>query len=319
MMRRILITGGAGNVGGSLARRLAVNSENHITIVDNLLTGNRNKLPTTSNENWQFIRADINDYSEISAIMMTRPFDYVFHYAAVVGVARTIANPKLVLDDIDGLKNVLNLSKNTQVKRVFFSSSSEVYGEPVEYPQNEESTPLNSRLPYAIIKNLGETFCKSYFQEYGLPFTIFRFFNTFGPLQSEDFVVARFLRLALNDDPITINGDGMQTRTFCFIADNLDVTEQILYSGEAENSILNVGSDEEVTIIELARLIISITGSKSKIVHLPPLKEGDMSRRRPDISKMRKILGRDPMPLREGILNMIELMGGLERMKKQVQ
>lgn len=319
MMRRILITGGAGNVGGSLARRLAVNSENHITIVDNLLTGNRNKLPSTSHENWQFIRADINDYSEISAIMMTRPFDYVFHYAAVVGVARTIANPKLVLDDIDGLKNVLNLSKNTQVKRVFFSSSSEVYGEPVEYPQNEESTPLNSRLPYAIIKNLGETFCKSYYQEYGLPFTIFRFFNTFGPLQSEDFVVARFLRLALNDDPITINGDGMQTRTFCFIADNLDVTEQILYSGEAENSILNVGSDEEVTIIELARLIISITGSKSKIVHLPPLKEGDMSRRRPDISKMRKILGRDPMPLREGILNMIELMGGLERMKKQVQ
>jgi UDP-glucose 4-epimerase len=111
-------------------------------------------------------------------------FDYVFHYAAVVGVKRTLENPVLVLEDLQGIRNVLTLCKNTGVKRVFYASSSEVYGEPVHLPQHEHNTPLNSRLPYAVVKNAGESFCRSYFQEYGLEYTIFRFFNTYGPKQS---------------------------------------------------------------------------------------------------------------------------------------
>ena len=103
----------------------------------------------------------------------------------------------MVLEDIQGIKNVLDLCKSTGVKRVFYSSSSEVYGEPVELPQHEHTTPLNSRLPYAIVKNVGEAFCRSYQQEFGLEYTIFRFFNTYGPKQSTDFVMSKFLKKPL--------------------------------------------------------------------------------------------------------------------------
>ena len=155
------------------------------------------KLPSKEFTNWSFINCDVNNYTSISEIMLVNQFDYVFHYAAVVGVKRTQENPIMVLEDIQGIKNVLQLSKNSSVKRVFFSSSSEVYGEPVELPQNEETTPLNSRVPYAVVKNVGESFFRSYFKTYGLPFTIFRFFNTYGPNQSEDFVISKFLKAAL--------------------------------------------------------------------------------------------------------------------------
>ena len=133
-MKKILITGGAGNIGSSLAARLAANPDYQIVIVDNLLTGNISKLPK-SRENVIFIKADVNNFKDISSIMLSFTFDFVFHYAAVVGVARTLKNPKMVLDDIEGIKNILNLSKNSNVKKVFYSSSSEVYGEPVEIPQ----------------------------------------------------------------------------------------------------------------------------------------------------------------------------------------
>jgi UDP-glucose 4-epimerase len=229
----------------------------------------------------------------------------VFHYAALVGVKRTLKNPVKVLDDISGIKNVLSLSKNTGVKRVLYSSSSEVYGEPVEIPQNEETTPLNSRLPYAIVKNIGEAFLRSYQQEFNLDYTIFRFFNTYGPKQSKDFVVSKFLNAALENKDITVYGDGLQTRTFCFISDNTEACVKAFYNDEVVNDVINIGSNKEVTILELAETIIKATDSKSKIIHLDPLKEGDMTRRMPDNSRMLKILGRDLLPLEEGIKNII--------------
>jgi UDP-glucose 4-epimerase len=301
MKRKILITGGAGNVGGSLARRLASNPENEVVIVDCLLTGSKDKLPPKENDNWKFIIADVNNIHDISTVMTSHNFDYVFHYAAVVGVKRTLENPKKVLNDIEGIRNVLDLSKNTGVKRVFFSSSSEVYGEPFEIPQREDTTPLNSRLPYAIVKNVGEAFFKSYYQEFGLEYTIFRFFNTYGPLQSTDFVISKFISLALKGEDIPIYGDGGQTRTFCYIDDNLDTTEKILYENLAVNDVLNLGSDNEMTILELANRIIQLTGSSSKLKHFPPLPEGDMSRRKPDISRMRNILNRELTSLEVGV------------------
>lgn len=300
-MSKILITGGAGNIGSSLANRLVINPNNQIVILDNLLTGNKKKLPSSEFSNWRFIKGDVNNYKDISSIMLSNHFDYVFHYAAVVGVQRTQEHPKMVLDDIDGIKNVLDLSKNTSVKRVFFSSSSEVYGEPVEIPQFEDTTPLNSKLPYAIVKNVGEAFFKSYYQEYGLEYTIFRFFNTYGPRQSTDFVISKFLDLAINNKEIPIYGDGTQSRTFCYIDDNLDTVEKILEETLCLNDVINIGNDEEFTIMELAKFIIDQVNSKSKIVHLLPLKEGDMTRRKPDLSKMRSILGRDLISLGEGI------------------
>jgi UDP-glucose 4-epimerase len=223
----------------------------------------------------------------------------------VVGVLRTLANPVSVLDDIDGIKNILKLCKNTGVKRVFYSSSSEVYGEPVHLPQNETTTPLNSRLPYAIVKNVGEAFLKSYEQEYGLEYTTFRFFNTYGPKQSIDFVMSKFLRLALKNEPITIYGDGLQTRTFCYIDDNLDACINAFEKNLFVNDVVNIGNDETTTVLELAQIIIKITNSKSEIVHVAPLKDGDMSRRQPDISKMKQLLNRTLLPLEEGIKRVI--------------
>ncbi|HNT51115.1 MAG TPA: NAD-dependent epimerase/dehydratase family protein [Cyclobacteriaceae bacterium] len=298
-MTKILITGGAGFIGSSLAEKLLANSEYLVVLIDNLLTGDLRKIP--GQRNCKFIKCDVNHYQDIAAIMTSYQFDYVFHFAAVVGVKRTLENPVLVLNDLNGIRNILELSKNTGVKRFFFSSSSEVYGEPVELPQNEETTPLNSRLPYAVVKNVGEAFCRSYQQEFGLSFTIFRFFNTYGPRQSTDFVISKFIKAALSNLPITIYGKGLQTRTFCYIDDNVDCMIRILEQNLVVNDVINIGSDQNYTILQLAQAIIELTGSKSEIVYLPPLKEGDMTRRQPDASKMKKILNRELLALDKGI------------------
>lgn len=302
-MKKILVTGGAGNVGSALVDGLLTKGY-YVVVVDNLSTGSLDKLPDS--ENLKFIKCDCNNYRDLAEVMLAFDFEFVFHYAAVVGVKRTQENPVSVLNDIKGIENLLNLSKNTQVKRVFFSSSSEVYGEPVELPQHETRTPLNSRVPYAVVKNVGESFFRSYKQEYNLDYTIFRFFNTYGPNQSEDFVVAKFLRMALKNEDITIYGDGKQTRTFCYVSDNVDTCIKIMEENLYVNDVINVGGADIWTIQDLAEKIIEITGSSSKITYLPPLKEGDMARRQPDNTKMLNVLGRDLVPLEQGVKKMIE-------------
>jgi UDP-glucuronate decarboxylase len=306
MNTRILVTGGAGFIGSCLAQRLADNPSNFVVVVDNLLTGSENKLPKSVNNNFKFIRADVNDFQDIASVFHGFSFDYVFHFAAVVGVKRTLTNPVMVLNDVNGIRNILNLSKNTGVKRVYYSSSSEVYGEPVEFPQNEHTTPLNSRLPYAIVKNVGEAYLRSYMQEYELEFTIFRFFNTYGPKQSADFVMSKFLTAALSHQDITIYGDGSQTRTFCYIDDNVDACVNAFYQNKVVNDVANIGSDLELSILDLAKRIINITNSRSNIVFLPALKEGDMTRRCPDNSKMKELLNRRMSTLDEGIHKLME-------------
>jgi UDP-glucose 4-epimerase len=300
-MRKILVTGGSGFVGSALAEKLLSDPDNYVVVVDNLLTGTKDRLPAGDPSRFQFIKCDVNVLNDILPVMVSFSFDYVFHYAAVVGVQRTLDNPVMVLQDIQGIKNILDLCKSTGVKRVFYSSSSEVYGEPVEFPQNEHTTPLNSKLPYAVVKNVGESFCRSYKQEFDLDYTIFRFFNTYGPKQSSDFVMSRFIRRAMNNDPIPVYGDGSQTRTFCYVDDNIDACVSTLYEDLAINEVVNIGNDHEISIRELAETIITVTGSRSEIVHRPALEEGDMRRRKPDISKMRMLLNRELIDLKTGI------------------
>lgn len=312
---KILVTGGAGNIGSALVERLILNPNNSVVILDNLSTGFLSKLPSREKTNWEFIQANVNILEDISKVMLSHTYDYVFHFAAVVGVIRTQENPIDVLSDIEGIKNILNLAKNSSVKHVYFASSSEVYGEPVELPQNEYRTPLNSRVPYAVVKNVGECFFRSYWQTYGLPYTIFRFFNTYGPNQSTDFVVARFLAAALKNKDIQIYGDGSQTRTFTFVDDTVSVCSSIFEQQLLVNDVINIGNDQLVTIRELAELTIRITGSSSKISYLPPLKEGDMTRRQPDNTKMRSILNRELICLEDGIKAMLRD----ERFLKSIQ
>ncbi len=300
-MKKILITGGAGFIASCLAEKLSENSENNIVIVDDLTTGGIEKVPQSKHDNVRFIKADVNVFEDISNIFFSFLPDYVFHYAAVVGVKRTLENPAKVLNDVSGIKNIMNLSKSTGVKRVYYSSSSEVYGEPVELPQHEETTPLNSRLPYAIVKNIGEAYMKSYKKEFDLDYTVFRFFNTYGSKQSPDFVISKFIKRALKNEEIEIFGDGKQTRTFCFIDDNIEATTNAFYNNKFVNDVVNIGSDIEMMILDLAKTIIKVANSKSKIVHLSPLPEGDMTRRMPDTTKMKQLLAHSLLPLEDGL------------------
>jgi UDP-glucuronate decarboxylase len=305
MTQSILVTGGAGNIGSALTRALVKLPQTQVVVADNLSTGSRDKVQIDAG-NLTVVKADANDFDDISSLFYRFHFTHVFHFAAVVGVQRTLANPLLVLRDITGIENILRLSKNTGVERVYFASSSEVYGEPFEIPQNENTTPLNSRLPYAVVKNLGEVYLRTYEREFGLPYTIFRFFNTYGPRQSEDFVLPRFVRAALAGTPLQIYGDGAQTRTFCYVDDTVEACVKTHLSKSYENDVVNVGSDVEMTILQLAKAVIKATQSTSRLEFLPPLPEGDMSRRCPDISKMRHLLDRSLVPLEEGIARLVE-------------
>lgn len=313
-MSKILVTGAAGFIPSCLIDKLLLEEHNFVVGIDNLLTGNKCNLNSACEDpRFTFIKADANSFEDMSSILSSNSFDYIFHYAAVVGVQRTLANPLLVLQDINGINNILLLAKNNCLKRIFFSSSSEVYGEPVEIPQNELTTPLNSRLPYAIVKNVGEAFIKAYQQEHGLNYTIFRFFNTYGSRQSTDFVLSKFIRNALKGEDITVYGDGTQTRTFCYIDDNVDTTVKCLDKNLGINQVFNIGSDIEISIKKLAELVISVTSSSSKIIHLPPLEDGDMRRRCPDNSLMIDILGRPLHKLEDGIK---EILKNLRNHKK---
>ena len=300
-MKKILVTGGAGNIGSSLVAGLLKSENYYISILDNLSTGSLENLPQSSESLWRFIDCDVNNLNQLKQALKKDTFNYIFHYAALVGVERTQKNPLKVLEDIEGIKNILNLAVDCKAERIFYSSSSEVYGEPVEIPQNETTTPLNSKLPYAIVKSVGESFMRTFHDHHQLEFTIMRFFNTYGPRQKNDFVISKFIELALQNKDITIYGDGSQTRSFLHVDDNVEFTIKILENNKLLNDVVNVGSDVEMKIIDLAHLIIETLKSESKIIFLPPLKEGDMTRRKPDISKMKKVYGKEIISLEEGI------------------
>lgn len=303
-MSKILVTGGAGFIGGHLVEYLR-DLGHEVTAFDNLSTSDKSSFGDV-----RLVIGDVNDYRDISAVMLQERFDYVYHYAAVVGVQKTLADPIAVLKDIEGIKNVLTLCKNTGVKRIFYSSSSEVYGESPSFPQNEDTTPINSRLPYAVVKSVGETMIKAFHQQYGLDYTIYRFFNTYGERQRKDFVIPRFVDLALKGQDITIYGDGTQTRTFLHVSDNVRITTLPITKNSEYylNDTVNVGSDIEINMIDLAEIIITLTGFRSKAVLVSPLKEGDMPRRKPDIGKISITDTQWPVLLESGINRVIKSM-----------
>ena len=172
-----------------MAERLAQDPANYIVIVDNLLTGSHSKVPKSIHQNVQFIKADVNDQKEISAIFLAYRFDYVFHYAAVVGVKRTWRIRSWCSTTLRDQQHPQPCEEH-RCKTGLYTSSSEVYGEPVSIPRTNIPRPSIPRLPYAIVKNVGEAYLRSFKREYDLDFTIFRLFNTYGPKQSTDFVIS---------------------------------------------------------------------------------------------------------------------------------
>ncbi len=305
-MKKVIITGAAGFIPSHLAEGLLIRGY-QVLGIDNFLTGNEANLSNCNgHENYTFCKANVNVMAEIDKIILDFKPDFIFHYAACVGVKRTLDNPMWVLQDIKGIENVLELARKVKTERVFYSSSSEVYGEPVEFPQNEDTTPLNSKLPYAVVKNLGEVYLKAFQKEYDMNYNIFRFFNTYGPRQSSDFVISKFINNAIANKPLTIYGAGDQTRTFCFVNDNITATINCMESEIYANRTVNIGSNSELKIIDLAKIVIKLTNSKSEIIHLPPLEEGDMTRRLPNIDNMKKLLGNDLIEFETGLTSTIE-------------
>lgn len=296
--KTILVTGGAGFIGSWMCVRL-LGLGARVICVDDLSTGKRENIAPCMQygHSFIFVRADVNSKKALAVVFSKYRPHYVLHYAAFLGVQRTLENPFKVLADVEGIKNILELSRTHNVAKALFSSSSEVYGELNGTTAIENKTPINSRLPYAAVKVLGEIYFRTYYEEYGLPTVSLRFFNVYGPRQessSYGFVTAIFMRQALSGKPLTVFGRGVQTRDFVYIKDNIEATLKALLNPKIKGEEINIGTGKETRVIDLAKKIIRLSGKSSKIKFLPPRKKGDMIGRCPDITKMKKLLKYQP-------------------------
>jgi nucleoside-diphosphate-sugar epimerase len=296
--KKVLVTGGAGFIGSHLCEEL-LNSGAEVFAVDNLFTGKTENVASFSDhQKFKFINADVNDYPAIAKVFEEFKPDYVFHYAAILGVKRVIEEPLLVLDDIAGFKNILELSKINGVKKVIFSSSSEAYGNMAELPLREDmgreiEHQTHSTSLYALVKVIGEKMMKVYNDKYGLPTVSLRFFNVFGPRQESSaygFVVGVFINQIIADTNPTIFGDGYQTRDFIFIKDNIRMAIKTLFTDEVNGQVINIGVGRQTTILDLAEKLIKISG-KNLIAQFLPARPYEIKYRSPDVSKMHKLLG----------------------------
>lgn len=288
--KTILITGGAGFIGSHLSEAL-LGHGGSVVCFDDLSTGSKENVNDfLQNKNFTFINGDANKRDDLKKVFEKYKIDYVFHYAARVGVLRTLERPLEVLRDIDGIKHILELSRMHKIKKVIFSSSSEVYGEPVEIPEREDGH-LNAKLPYATVKLIGEHYMKAYYEKYHLPTCSLRFFNVYGPRQESSaygFVTGVFIRQVLGGKPITIFGDGTQTRDFVFIEDNIAASFIALFNKNTNGHAINIGTGRPVTILELAERINALSDKKAKIKFMPS--RLDILHRFPDVEKMHALL-----------------------------
>ena len=298
---RYLVTGGAGFVGSHLCTAL-LERGHEVTCLDNFLTGSRGNLP--AHDRLTIIEGDANNRNVLEPIFRAFRPEGIFHYAAIVGVKRTIEHPDLVVHDIEGIRHIFDLALRYGKPKIIFASSSEVYGEPVEIPEAEDGH-INAKLPYAVVKLMGEKFMEAYWQKFELPGCALRFFNVYGPRQESSdygFVVGIFAKRALQGQPPIVFGDGTQTRDFVYIDDNVEMAVRAMESYATNGHVLNVGTGKPTTIIDLAELVIDAAGMTGTITpEFAPGRE-DVRHRFPDVSKMRRTLGfRPQVTLAEGI------------------
>jgi len=301
---RILVTGGAGFIGSHLCERLV--AEGHeVTAIDNLSTGNASNLISLINsENFTLIEGSILDSATLNPLIKNA--EYVFHLAAAVGVFNIVKNPLAsLLTNIRGTENVLEAAYETKTP-VFLTSSSEVYGKNISDSLKESDdrilgTPVTLRWSYSEAKAIDESLAYAYFIEKQLETRIVRFFNTVGPRQlgAYGMVVPRFVRAALSNNPITIYGDGNQTRCFAHVYDVVDAVVALAFSANTLGKVVNIGNNDEISINALARKIIDETESKSDIVYVPYAEaygDGfeDMERRVPNIDLISQLVGWKP-------------------------
>ena len=300
-MKTCVVAGGAGFIGSWLCSDL-LSKGFRVVCVDNLITGNEQNLLAA--ENFTFVRQDVSDKFDISGDV-----DFVFHMASPASPIHYQKHPIETLKANSlGTMNLLDMCKRKNA-RFLYASSSEVYGEPREHPQREtywgNVNSFGPRSCYDEGKRFSEALIRSYD---GVDFRIARIFNTYGPRMNRDDgrVVPNFIHQALTGKPITIYGDGGQTRSFCYVSDNIEGLEMLMFSNGAKNELMNIGNPAEITILELAETIKKLTGSESKIV-FRGLPTDDPTRRRPDIEKAEKILGWKPkIGIEDGLRRTIE-------------
>ena len=299
---KYLITGGAGFIGSHLAEKL-VNRGAEVTIVDDFSTGLSSNLKSIEGK-YHIFRGSILDRSVMADLVLQS--DYVVHLAAALGVFNIVNKPlESLKTNLQGSEIVLEAADKYK-KPVLIASTSEVYGKNNKVPLNEEDDriighPLKSRWSYSEAKAVDESLAYFYYLENKLPIRIVRFFNTVGPRQVGNYgmVVPRFVSAALKNQPLQVYGDGDQIRCFCHVDDAVRALLLVMDSDKAVGTVFNIGNNQQISILELAKKIIEITGSKSEIVKLPyseAYPEGfeDMQRRVPDISKIKDALGWTP-------------------------
>ena len=301
---RILITGGAGFIGSHLTDRLVADGHK-ITILDNLATGRKENLSAhLGGKNVNFIEGSILDLPLLDGLI--NETEYVFHLAAAVGVFNIVNHPlDSLMTNIRGTENVLEAAHKYS-KPVFVTSSSEVYGKNVSDSLKESDdrvlgAPVTLRWSYSEAKAIDESLAYAYWVEKKLETRIVRFFNTVGPRQlgAYGMVVPRFVQFALKNEPITIYGNGEQTRCFGHVLDAIDAVVRIAFAENTISKVINIGNDFEISINDLAKKVIAETNSKSEIVYVPyeeAYGDGfeDMERRVPNIELIKSLVGWKP-------------------------
>ena len=301
---RILITGGAGFIGSHLTDRLVADGH-QITILDNLATGRKENLSEhLDGKSVNFVEGSILDLPLLDSLV--KETEYVFHLAAAVGVFNIVNHPlDSLLTNIRGTENVLE-SAHRYSRPVFVTSSSEVYGKNISNSLKESDdrilgAPVTLRWSYSEAKAIDESLAYAYWVEKKLETRIVRFFNTVGPRQlgAYGMVVPRFVQFALKNEPITIYGNGGQTRCFGHVLDAVDAVVRIAFAENTIGKVINIGNDFEISINDLAKKVIEQTNSKSEIVYVPyeeAYGDGfeDMERRVPNIELIKSLVGWKP-------------------------
>jgi UDP-glucuronate decarboxylase len=302
-MSRILVTGGAGFLGSHLCERL-IKDGHEVICLDNFFTGRRVNIDRLlDHHRFELVRHDVTDRFVLEV-------DQVFHLACPASPIHYQRNPvRTIRTCVQGTLNVLDLAREVRA-RVLIASTSEVYGDPLMHPQTEaywgNVNPVGPRACYDEGKRCAEALAVSYAQQYGVQVRIARIFNTYGPrmLENDGRVVSNFVVQCLRGNPITIFGDGKQTRSFCYVDDLIEGFVRLMASDEQQP--VNLGNPGEFTMIELAEMVRRLTGSSSPLVH-DPLPQDDPARRRPDISRaIQKLQWQPTIPLEQGLLNTIE-------------
>jgi UDP-glucose 4-epimerase len=301
---KALLTGGAGFIGSHLAERLLADGH-EVMILDNLATGSIDNIAHLKGRHGFSYAIDSVTNEPLLAEMLDRS-DVVFHLAAAVGVKLIVEQPVHTIEtNVHGTEVVLKHA-NKKKKLVFIASTSEVYGKSTDVPFREEAdlvlgATVKHRWAYACSKIIDEFLALAYWKEKKLPVVIVRFFNTVGPRQTGQYgmVLPTFVRQALAGHPITVFGDGTQSRSFTYVGDVIDALVALAHEPRAVGQVFNIGNVDEVTINELARRVKEIAGSQSPIQYVPydeAYEAGfeDMPRRVPDITKLRELVGYSP-------------------------